>query len=1319
MKKALKTLQKKLVDLSSKNKSLLLLKLFKNQFIDIKEFNFLNDKPAEKITEELIAKKSDVVLSPVVDSRDKDANQVSFQLKRIHRLKDFFYAEQGIKDLYVGYPFVQGKLLDGTLVRCPLLLFPVDLSKKDGFWVLEQDSKDSVVFNKTLLLAYAYFNQTSVENTLLELDFSNLSNEKNEFLISLYQKMESSNFKVHMESSVLENSLKSFTDYTKDYLDSICQTGKLKIVSEAVLGFFPQSASYMISDFDLLLNQKEQEDFSSLFESKNITPSFISASSIQEEELILPFSIDDHQEKVIRTIKTGRSIAVQGPPGSGKSQLICNLISDAIAHRKSVLVVCQKKAALDVVYNRLSNIDLENFIGLVHDFRADRNSLYKKLKSQIEKVEEYERQNATSDIIYLEREFLKESRAIEKIVQELEDFRRALFDTKECGLSAKELYLSAPGVDDPKIDIKSSYQNFRPLEISDFFKKLKAYFSYSAKIDNENYPWYERRSFSRKTIDDLEKLKKTVQTIVPFFKETSEKIESLISMEITLNECEWVYDRKGDIKLFLSIIKDAKVLEYFKKTLGVRCIDRLSLSNIKKNILDVLSEGFIEESIPKKDLSLAQEKLNSCLNSIKVWYKKIFWKLFSKDKTLVNNWLKENKLKLDVDGVVELMSRIDRRMNVEHFTSKVKAERYLLDFPPKYNPQEINDWFSLYDSVLQAKKLFEKLRNGVRYLKAEKLDYESIERVLNKLVLETSKAVEEKKNWLEHLTEKQIDDILEGKLDSTSLLYALDEDFEDMCEFDQLKDSFLSYELDVINKLKHSKHLTYDKAAELFESSLQFYWLEHIESKFPVLRIVSSSKLKQLESELSSSIHKKKDLSKKIALIKAKEKAYEDLEYNRLKNLVTYRDLEHQVSKKRNIWPVRKLISSFWDEIKNIIPCWLVSPETVSAIFPMEENLFDLVVFDEASQCHVEKGIPSIYRSSQTVIVGDDKQLTPYDLYNTRWEETEEEETEITEILSLLDFGNKYLPRIPLKSHYRSQRLELIDFSNKHFYENNLQAIPDYESYSYTEPAIEYLKVDGEWKNNQNEKEANEVVMLLTKLLAEGRSNIGIITFNYPQQELITNLVEEKGLSNVENLFIKNIENVQGDEREIIIFSLGYAVNQTGKVNTNFGSLNHRGGENRLNVAITRAKSKIYVITSVLPHHLNTEQSKNEGPKLLKKYLQYAYDVSGGNYKPQLVRKTQHNIGWYLKEKLAKSLTKDQNIYFDTPLTDIMVKGHKHHLVLTDDDYYEMSFSTKDHYYYKPNIFKKKNWSFSHVYSRNFWRKKEETIQKIKNLGFK
>ena len=335
---------------------------------------------------------------------------------------------------------------------------------------------------------------------------------------------------------------------------------------------------------------------------------------------------------------------------------------------------------------------------------------------------------------------------------------------------------------------------------------------------------------------------------------------------------------------------------------------------------------------------------------------------------------------------------------------------------------------------------------------------------------------------------------------------------------------------------------------------------------------------------------------------------------------------------------VQSFIEKFNLEIQNHIRLFMMTPEVISATLPLIHGMFDLVIFDEASQMFVEKGIPGIYRAKKVVIAGDPKQLRPSSLGIGRLEDSdnlyeEDAEQDITyEAKSLLDLARFRFKEALLNYHYRSEYEELIAFSNHAFYDAKLMIAPNQSNPD--EPPITYHYVkDGRFIQRSNVNEAKEVVKIIQKIFRERKNNesIGVITFNSPQRDMIMNEIDqmlfkrgtyqkafEQELFRKDNdqdtsLFVKNIENVQGDERDIIIFSMGYAKNELGILQRQFGWLNQEGGKNRLNVAITRAKKKIYFVSSLYPEEFKVDDLSSTGPKLLKDFMRYCYFVSHKN----------------------------------------------------------------------------------------------------------
>ncbi|MDW7693412.1 AAA domain-containing protein [Flammeovirgaceae bacterium SG7u.111] len=1307
MQHTLKIYQKRLTNLTAKNRALLLLKLAKRQFIDLHELDYLSGDPSFRIIEDLIARKPKTVLCDTVDSRDEHTNRASQQLGKIARMDKFIFDEQGARDLYVGYPFVQGRMMDDTPIRCPLLFFPVKLSAVNNTWELELRQDVGVSFNKTLLLAYSHYNGIQFEEAFLDQDFSEFPTDSLEFRTELYDFLKASPFEINFGQETFEDTLLPFSEFNRSTFSEETSTGELKIIREAVLGIFPQAGSYLMPDYEYLLSRPTTRELESFFGSseteEDTMHSTVLSKAEKEEEMITPYALDASQEKVVKSVKGGNSVVVQGPPGSGKSQMICNMIIDYIARGKNVLVVCQKKAALDVVYKRLGEKNFENFAALVHDFKNDRKEIYDKIAKQIDGIEAFQRENNSLDAIYLERRFLKLSREIDQITEELSEFKTALYDNQECGLSAKELYLSSKLSDDA-LNLKEEYQHFHFREHEDLLRKFRSYFKYANSLDKSSHPWASRVSFKDFGIEDLQEAKRNVAEVIPYFEKVSREIAEQWGFHPSYDECEWILDREEAFYKFLELLGEESVFRYFKNSLPHSEADYLWLANKKKNLLNAYGVEGVESTIPKEKLGECQKILKEALEAHEVWYHRLKWKYFSKEKAFVDELIAKNGLENEEEPLMMLLQKLDNRLNLEHHLTILSKSPFITEQPNSYDPEVLRDWLDLHLKALDAKNIYEKLRNIIKYIKLDDLSYDELSKKVTSLLQTLQDIPAKSAVWKKYLTTKQIKSLLDKNVLPETLEKSLDKDFDSLCEFDRLKDTFMPHELVVAKKVKEKveKVPEVEEGIYLIDNSIRLAWLNHLESKYPVLRIVSSLKLSDMESHLQEAMSEKRNISREIALIKLRERTYQEVEFNRLKNMVTYRDLKHQVNKKRSIWPLRKLISNFSHELLNLVPCWMASPESVSTIFPMEE-FFDLVIFDEASQCFAEKGIPAMYRGKQVVIAGDSQQLAPFDLYQPRWEEDMEGETAL-EVDSLLDLGAHYLQEIPLTGHYRSKSLDLIGFSNRHFYDNRLQLIPDFQNFVGSGPAISYLKVDGVWEKNQNYLEAQEVVRLVEKLIGEGKDDIGIITFNFKQQDLILDLLEESGIAIPPRLFVKNIENVQGDERDIIIFSIAYAPSPSGVMRVQFGSLSQAKGENRLNVAVTRARSAVYVVSSILPHQLRVEETKNQGPKLLQQYLQYALEVSEGNFKPNLPALPLTNSTQYLKDKVKEEMDGKLEMDEFLPFSDLTFKKETWEgLVLTDDNQYFQGISPKEAHAYAPVLLKEKGWRFRRFYSRQFW----------------
>ncbi len=343
--------------------------------------------------------------------------------------------------------------------------------------------------------------------------------------------------------------------------------------------------------------------------------------------------------------------------------------------------------------------------------------------------------------------------------------------------------------------------------------------------------------------------------------------------------------------------------------------------------------------------------------------------------------------------------------------------------------------------------------------------------------------------------------------------------------------------------------------------------------------------------------------------------------------------LEREMQKRRGIMPLRKLFASIPHLLMKLKPCLMMSPLSVSYFLEAKSYHFDLVIFDEASQIFPEDAIGALCRADRAVIVGDSKQLPPTNFFASHAsseEASDAEEYDETLEESILEKASACLPKRTLLWHYRSRHEHLIAFSNREIYKNSLITFPSAEEKT-ADCGIDYIyEPNGVYEGggkNHNQVEAATCVRLVEEhILRHPERSLGIIAFSEKQQRTIEDAVEafreahrEYEFFFADNkdepFFVKNLENVQGDERDTIFFSIGYAKDRKGRMYMRFGPLGMEGGERRLNVAITRAKRNIKLIGSILPGDIDLSRTSSEGVRMLRAYIEFA--ISGESALPQ------------------------------------------------------------------------------------------------------
>lgn len=434
---------------------------------------------------------------------------------------------------------------------------------------------------------------------------------------------------------------------------------------------------------------------------------------------------------------------------------------------------------------------------------------------------------------------------------------------------------------------------------------------------------------------------------------------------------------------------------------------------------------------------------------------------------------------------------------------------------------------------------------------------------------------------------------------------------------------------------------------------------------------------------------------------------------------------------------INKFLDVHWKEIFKSVNIWLLSSNEVSSFFPLEPGLFDITIIDEASQLQTEKALPIMFRSKKLVILGDDKQLKPSINPKTKlyWNEREMDlKNVLISPFGLQDALKTKFPNFLLNYHYRSVYSELINFSNAFIYKNKLH-VSTPKAYDVSNPPIEWITTpSARMVNNKNAKETKAVIKRLISLIKENPNvSVGVVTLTHEQKHMIDEAITAEAKINKEldlflrindassslnddkSFFVKEVSEVQGDERDTIIFSFGYAKLSNGKMPTHFGTVSEAFGENKLNVAITRAKEKIIVVQSMKISDIDVPKT-DIGGNLLKYFLYYSEAVGTGAVdKVKRILKTDSNSEIKVFESkmheeifyLIKDAGYDVEYKFglDKYKVDFAIKNETGDVVLgieLDGEQYLRNFRTMEREYYLPTFLEVRGWNLLKVWSHQW-----------------
>ncbi|MBR0527304.1 MAG: DUF4011 domain-containing protein [Prevotella sp.] len=430
---------------------------------------------------------------------------------------------------------------------------------------------------------------------------------------------------------------------------------------------------------------------------------------------------------------------------------------------------------------------------------------------------------------------------------------------------------------------------------------------------------------------------------------------------------------------------------------------------------------------------------------------------------------------------------------------------------------------------------------------------------------------------------------------------------------------------------------------------------------------------------------------------------------------------------------IRHIMDQIPTLLPKLCPVMLMSPISVAQFIDLDQPPFDIVCFDEASQMPTSEAVGAIARGKALICVGDPKQMPPTSFFATN--AVDEEEADIDDMESILDDCiTLSLPARYLTWHYRSKHESLIAFSNAQYYESKLYTFPSVDDRA---SKVQLIPVDGTYdygKTRCNRAEAEAIVKEVVRRLSDdelAKRSIGIVSFSKVQQNLIEDLLtdelakhadlERKAYDVEEPIFIKNLENVQGDERDVILFSVGYGPDKTGKVSMNFGPLNNSGGERRLNVAVSRARYEMMVFSTLKPEQIDLRRSSALGVAGLKAFLEFARNgrmaVSAGQVKAP----TEHaeiidavageirKMGYEVDTSVGRSA-------FKIDLAVIDPKNDQNYLlgIICDGTRYYETKTERDREICQPGVLQGLGWKLMRLWSVDWLMNKEAVLDRIR-----
>ena len=925
---------------------------------------------------------------------------------------------------------------------------------------------------------------------------------------------------------------------------------------------------------------------------------------------------DSSQIEAIEMAKSGKSFVLQGPPGTGKSQTITNIIAECLHDGKKVLFVSEKRAALDVVYNKLKKAGLEDFCLELHSHKANKKALVEELNRTLKAPRSMVSPMAQEEI-----------RQKQKAQKKLDVYAAGLHQKREpIGISLYQMFerysaeRAYPELEIAIRNIQLKGENY----IQEAVRLLEQYAEYSASVglDYRQNAWYgfsnlqityEARNYLRSDLINLlrgyRQLDETSMAIRQKYETPEPNYSNTQFWQTLLAFC-------ADSDVVTPSLLSQEAFSYALPYLE----NMMEQSRIIVPAREHILESFDADAIAAFDGKDLLTQLNGQFSS---W----FSRLFSGDyKNLIAklqmSFKGEGKLKYDqaVDFAENLTKLQDATAEYSKNEAAVPGCLGSCYHGPDTDWDHVmTDLNTLKGYLTDNTQIFGRLKKmSADEFAGGKEQFGTDSEILRARMAEIA---EVKQRISQQFSPKVLD------LEKNSYQYCMQKMNACLENFDKLGNwiSFTS----LLQKLEEADLLGFVAAliekkvdphqmAGIYRRAFYKQWIEYVLFSDPELASFS-----RITQDQAVRIFTEKDKAQyEISKIQIKS----ELSQNR-PNLELVAGgsavaiLLREGQKKRKQMPIRKLLAETGGLVQKIKPCFLMSPLSVSTFLDPEKISFDTVVFDEASQIFPQDAIGAIYRGKQLIVVGDSKQMPPSNFFNSTADIDEDDEDvgDVADFESILDICSAVFTTERLAWHYRSHYEQLIAFSNYNFYNNNLVTFPS-ASTDHKGIGVDYYYVNGTFdrKSKTNRAEAEFVVDLIYQNIKEyPKRTLGVVAFSAAQKKLIEDLLQKKrnedpsyewffNQDRTEPFFVKNLETVQGDEWDTVIFSVAYARDSQGRFIQNFGPLNREGGERRLNVAVTRAKDNVQLVASIHYTDIDLSNSGSEGVRLLRAYLDYA-----------------------------------------------------------------------------------------------------------------